>query len=414
MKRLLTILCIVWGVAAWAQPTTSDIWINEFHYDGVTIYGQSDQNEFIEIVVKSSLYNNAAEMAKLKLVLYTSGALDSIGWATGRGVPYNVSSPLYSLAETEYPLSSFQSCASTSIEFTILNKPMNILQDVPAAMAIVYNNTTVVQLLSYEKQFKMAPTGRGGGPAAGMTTSLIKVGNRPAMETATTPNTHSIALEGSGFTYNTFQWNDAVTVTATPCATNNNQTFAAGSPLPVRWLDFRASGEANKIYLQWRLADEANAIKYEIELSSDGSRFTKAGEVMKNATLAGKYNHTLTNLSKGLYYVRIKEIENGGRSYYSTTKQVRLTGTGKGLLVYPNPVKDKNVLLQFRPAEKGIYTATLTDATGRIVKQQTIQGLETDQQNTIPLDVSNVPAGTYRLKVRGKVEELTTSIVIAN
>jgi len=401
------------GVAASAQPTTADVWINEFHYDGITIYGQSDQNEFVEIVVRTTLFNNSAEMGKLKLVLYTSGAMDSLGWATGRGLPYNVSSPLYSLADTEHPLSTFQSCASTSADFRILSKPLNILQDVPAAMAIVYNNTTVVQLLSYEKRFKIAPAERGGGPAAGMTTSLIMVGSRPAMETATTPTSHSIALEGSGFTYNTFQWNDDVSVMATPCATNNNQSFAAGAPLPVRWLDFKASGEADKIYLQWQLADEANAIKYEVELSTDGSRFSKAGEVMKNTALAGRYNFTLSSMEKGLYYIRIKEIENGGRAYYSATKQVRLTGGSKGLLVYPNPVKENYVLLQFRPADRGIYIATLIDATGRIVKQQTIQTLEADQVNAVPLDLMNVPSGTYRLKLKGKTEELQASVIVA-
>lgn len=411
MKLFLILIAFTSTMLVKAQ-TSGDVWINEFHYDGMTSYGQSDQNEFVEIIIKTSISSNPAEFAKYSLVLYTSGALDNTALTLGRGLPYNTSSPLYTQAETVHPLSTFTACASGTPGFTILSKNLSILQDLPAAMAIVYDNSIVVQLLSYEKTFKIAPAPAGGAAAGQTTTLMITAAGDPADETATTQNTHAVALVGNGFTYSNFTWSDAIIQGATPCAINGGQTLASAAPLPVRWLDFKVAGSGDKIYVQWRVAEETNAVKYEVELSTDGALYIKAGEVLKNVSLQGKYNHTLSGLAKGIYYLRIKEVDNDGRNYYSSVRQVRLGKNDHSITVFPNPVKGGSALLQILPSEKGTYTAYLVDAIGKVVKQQQLIGLESGQLNTITLDLKNVRSGTYRLKVKGSKEELVTNIVI--
>ena len=403
------------SVTAIAQPSTTDVWINEFHYDGITTFNQSDQNEFVEVIVKRTLYNNSAEFAKLKLVLYTSGAIDQTGLLDGRGLPYNESSLLFTLAETEHALTGFQVCNATSNEYVILSKSMSNLQDLPAGFALVYNNTSVVQLLSYEKVFKVAPATAGGGAAAGLTTTVILTANGDtAMETATTLNNHSISLIGAGVGYNNFRWTDALTQTATPCVENAGQTLASGAPLPVRWLDFKATGSGDKLYTQWLVNDDNNTLRYEVELKGGNyNSYTKIATVSRQSSANGKYSQTLTNLEAGIYIVRVKAVEVNGAVNYSSECQVRL---GKGLnsiVVYPNPVKDNNALVQFVAGETSVYTAHVTDATGRVVKQQSFGVIRSGQLSTLALDLAGLNPGTYHVRLRSNVEELSTRILIS-
>lgn len=401
------------GVAAFAQPTTNDVWINEFHYDGITTFDQPDQNEFLEIVIRKTLYNNTAEFAKLKVVLYTAGALDQATLNSGSGLPYNESSLLYSLAETELPLTSFQACNTTSSDYMILSKPV-ALQDIPAGFALVYNNTTVVQLLSYEKRFTIAPADEGGGAAAGLTTTVIRTAaGDTAMETAQTPNTHSISLIGAGVSYNNFSWTDQPSQTATPCQVNAGQTLASSAPLPVRWLDFKASGNGDQIMTSWIVADDELTAQYEVEIKGASfNAFTRQAAVARQASAGGKYGQTLQNVPAGIYTVRIKAIETDGRFYYSAERMVRI-GKGLGsLTIYPNPVQNNRAFLQFAAGENSIYNVQVIDATGRIVKQQSLGAMTTNQVNNMTLNLQGVLPGTYQVKVKGTSEEMNARIVV--
>lgn len=415
MKKILILFFLACGVNALAQPTTTDVWINEFHYDGVTTFDQSDQNEFVEIIVKTTLFNNKTEFNKLKLVLYSSGALDQTGFLDGRGLPYSQASRLYTLAETEHPLSGFQVCPSGSAEYTILSKSLTNLQDLPAGFAITYNDASVVQLLSYEKVFKIAPASAGGGAAAGLTTTVILTANGDtAMETASTPNNHSISLIGAGVSYNNFEWTDAITQTATPCNVNAGQTLASGSPLPVKWLDFKASGSNDKIYVQWLVNDDDKTVRYELELrAANTSTYSKQATVARQASANGKYSHVVNNLSAGTYIVRVKAIETSGEFTYSSDRMVQLGKGINGFTIYPNPVRNNNALLQFVAGETSVYTAQVIDATGRVVKQQSFGMLRNGQMSTFTLDLSGVNNGTYSVKLKGNSEEINTRIIVA-
>ena len=397
-----------------AQPTTSDAWINEFHYDGTTQYGQQDMNEFLEIAIKTTIATDPLELAKYKVILYTSGAYDAAAWTTGKGLPYNVSSLWYSQQETEHPLSSFTACPVSSTQFTLLSKPMPTLQDVPAAFALVYENS-VIQLLSYEEAFKIATTQQGGGPASGMTTELINnMGGMPAMETATTPNQHSVSLVGTGTSYNSFTWDDGVLVMATPCAPNNNtittQNFS--SPLPVRWLAFSAIGARENIIANWRVATETGVSNYVVEVAkTDGSFKTEVSKAYdRNAN--GSYEAIIPNLKPGVYTVRIKSRMITGDVEYSETKVVRLMDMRTDFVsVFPNPVRGANASLTIVPVEKDRYTIELVDANGKRISSLVTPELpaNTLHKTTVPI---KVPAGIYQLKVTGKRQVQTLKIVV--
>lgn len=414
MKKFLVIVGLLFVINSNAQTTTSDVWINEFHYDARTLYGQPDASEFVELAIKNSIVTNASELAKYKIVLYTSGAYDNVAYNTGKGLPYNVSSSWYSDAETNHALSSFQQCPVAGTGFTLLYKTLPILQDVPAAIALVYN-TTVIQLLSYEKSFKIAQGNFGGGVAAGMTTSLILKQNMfPAMETANQRENHSISLIGTGTSYNSFTWeDDSVLVTATPCAANTNtfstQSFAV--PLPVRWLSVNARGAKESINVQWQVATEEGVLNYTIEAALENNSYKEMALVPYSRSNNGNYNNTIFNLAAGTYKIRIKSRLQSGEVEYSETRIVKLTnGSVQFASVYPNPVRNGVANLQIIPASTQAYTIQVSDINGKLISSKSTL-LQANTINSIQVPISKIK-GMYQLKIIGKNDQHTIKVII--
>lgn len=213
--RILILLLIYSPVLAQVPPAGS-VWINEFHYDDDV--WDEDQNEFVELAVPTLIANDPAELAKLRLTLYTGST----------GQPYDVHSPLlHTAAETYHSLDTF-TLGTTQGGHTFVCKNISPLQDYKAGFSVDYDGQ-VLQFLSYEIAFTAAGAAEGGGPAAGLTSVLIE-DTQPAavMESAKlTPATHAIALSGAGETYGDFTWDGDVLLTRTPCAPNANQTVTS-------------------------------------------------------------------------------------------------------------------------------------------------------------------------------------------
>ncbi|WP_207491769.1 T9SS type A sorting domain-containing protein [Aridibaculum aurantiacum] len=415
MKLFIASLLLLASTVCTAQTSTSDVWLNEFHYDHLTTRGNSDTAEFIELAMKSTIASNPVELAKYKVILYTGGALDETALLLGRGLPYNVSSSWYSEAETVHALTEFQQCPVANSTITLLFKKLPILQDVPAAIAIIYNNTNVVQLLSYEKAFKIESAARGGGPAAGMMTDLITTQlGLPAMETARTSPNHSISLLGTGMSYSDFFWTDDPLVMATPCERNSNTltTQDFSGTLPVRWLSFGARGQKQTIFTEWKVATETGVSKYVVELADVNSSFSTTVEVPFSSSANGNYKAAIPNLKNGSYRVRVKSMMMDGKVEFSETRLVRLSdNAGQFVSVFPNPVKGGAATVTIIPTEKTSYTIEIVDMNGKRVSSLKTAVFNANTLNRIEVPV-NVAPGVYQLKVVSQHEQQTIKIVV--
>ncbi len=416
MKIVITLLFALVVKVATAQTSTADVWINEVHYDHVTTRGEGDSLEFIELVMKNSIVTNATELAKYTVVLYTTGALDNAALTLGRGLPYNTSSKWYTAGETTHPLTGFQQCPVAVSNFTILSKKMPVLQDVPAAMAIVYNNTTIVQLLSYEKAFKIESAVRGGGPAAGMTTQLMtKPGGAPAMENALSPTTHSVSLIGAGAAYADFQWDDGATVTSTPCARNTNGTTTqsfTSTALAVNYISLTARGAKDMIYVSWKVSAEEDVDRYIIEVANISEAFAAAGQMAARLSNNGVYQSSVAQLGPGTYKVRIRSVLRTGGAEYSETRIVKLGGKDTQVLsVYPNPAKGF-ANLQLVPNANSTYTIELVNQEGKVLYKKLTSLLQANMLNQVNISLQNIPQGVYQLRVTNATNKQSIKLVV--
>ena len=185
MLALIAAMAIAILPAGSALAHTDDpatVWINEIHYDNVG----TDTGEFVEIAGPAG-----TSLTGWTIVLYNGSG----------GATYL---PLSTLSGT-FP--NEQGGFGTAAVSTV-----GLQNGSPDGLALV-NGTTVVQFLSYEGSFVAT-----NGPATGLTSTDIGVDQEPAPAIGL-----SLALVGSGSTYQDFTWTEGAT--ASLGAKNPGQTF---------------------------------------------------------------------------------------------------------------------------------------------------------------------------------------------
>lgn len=166
----------------------------------------------------------------------------------------------------------------------------------------------------------------------------------------------------------------------------------------------RFTGKAiseNKVELSWTTASEYNNDRFEIERSTDGSKFNLIGTV--KGQLYSKeitdYNFVDEQANAGINYYRLKQIDVDGKYEYSEiiatsikTKNIEVKNhlfrSGQLSIALESPVQSEVVM-------------QLVDITGKIIvnEKRNIQvGL-----NTEDLYIPELPDGIYNLSISGKL-----------
>ena len=184
--------------------------------------------------------------------------------------------------------------------------------------------------------------------------------------------------------------------------------------LPVTIASVKAYSKNAGIQVEWTVVSEYNIDRYEVEKSLNGRQFTKSGSL--NSTRANSnvtnYNWYDPSPATGVNYYRIAIVDKDSKVRYTQTVAVK---TGKGLAgisVYPNPVVGNQFVLQMNNTVKGIYTLSLINKLGQQVFVKTIQSNTTSGTQTI--EIGNIAAGTYQLKIIGGGSTFVQQIIKTN
>jgi hypothetical protein len=175
--------------------------------------------------------------------------------------------------------------------------------------------------------------------------------------------------------------------------------------LPLHFLSFTAQKCTDKkVCLSWQTANEESVSHFEIERSMDGKTFTKVGTANANNQASNSYTSNddialLQNENK--VYYRIKQIDVDGKFTYTDIKSVKINSK-KEVTIYPTPAKDVVTI-------DGYYTIKsmqLFDISGRLMHEW----------NNVPptINVANINAGMYMLKMVLKTNEVITERIIKN
>ena len=172
------------------------------------------------------------------------------------------------------------------------------------------------------------------------------------------------------------------------------------NPLPVKLINFSGDVQDRKIVLNWTVADEINMKGYSIERSATGDLYSTTGFVAATEYLSGNKSYSFNDYptSNGVWYYRIKIMNNNGSFSYSNVVALKVTDIGS-ILVYPNPVKEQ-LFIQNNVLKDGKYVARISDMTGKeITRKEVYFGLHQTQSITINKHTST---GVYLLQLMDK------------
>jgi hypothetical protein len=191
-------------------------------------------------------------------------------------------------------------------------------------------------------------------------------------------------------------------------------TSAFNNPLPVKFSAIKASiiGSDNKI--EWTNLTEQGVAKYEVEKSTDGRSFITIVEKLPavNNGALGQYSVLDNAVHNTTAHYRIKAIDESGLITYSSIVRVeRNTTEQPGMLVYPNPVKDRRINIQLNKVEQGNYTVQLFNQAGQCVHSAKWVLTETEASKTIQIS-SGLTPGFYILRVTGDQIIINSKIIV--
>jgi hypothetical protein len=181
-------------------------------------------------------------------------------------------------------------------------------------------------------------------------------------------------------------------------------------PLPVKLTAFNAAVlNAKDVLTTWTTATEINNARFEVERSTDGKIFEKAGSVKGAGNSSRELNYRFvdnTPFEKAntttLYY-RLKQVDFDGHFTYSPIVRVAKTAVeANAIVVYPNPYStDFNI--SFAAANSGEAMIEIVDIHGRLVATQF--NTVTSGNNTIAvIESASLNSGIYfvRFTVNGE------------
>lgn len=182
-------------------------------------------------------------------------------------------------------------------------------------------------------------------------------------------------------------------------------------PLPVVLTRFGAQALGAVVAVNWATASEQRSASFEVERSSDGSTFTKIGQVAAAGTTSQVHQYQLLDRAPlgGLSYYRLRQVDLDGTMHYSSVVAVQAVGPVAAplLTLAPNPTTGR-VVVQLVQAIAQPATLQVLDVLGRTVYQQGLAAAATQEQT---LELQALPAGVYLVRVTSATGVVTQRLV---
>jgi hypothetical protein len=171
-------------------------------------------------------------------------------------------------------------------------------------------------------------------------------------------------------------------------------------PLSLKLLDFTAVADHCAAKLGWTTSNEINIDRFEVEQSNNNINYHTAEIVnAKNGTSTGTYSIKINQQLTTNYY-RLKIIDKTGPIIYSPVREVKINCIvdDSYLTVYPNPVRNGILNINFKTNNSGVANIWLSNAAGQRVMDKNI--FVTTGSNNLSFGIKNLPGGFYLLHLQ--------------
>ncbi len=191
-----------------------------------------------------------------------------------------------------------------------------------------------------------------------------------------------------------------VTSDANSAATNRFMIYfkPAAGPLPVTFTNVNAHLQNKDVIVEWKTENEKDMNGYTLQASLDGTNFKPLTFIKAINNGVGNYAYTDADAVPGYHYYRIQSVDANGRT--ALTRIVKVwVGSGKHLItIYPNPIRNNELNLQFEGQLQGEYKARLLNSLGQVLVSKEINFAGGSGNETIQLD-QYTAHGVYHLEI---------------
>ncbi len=189
----------------------------------------------------------------------------------------------------------------------------------------------------------------------------------------------------------------AVNASAASYASNRFRiVFTPSVVLPVNFISIAASRKTTNVLVSWKVGNELNIHHYEVERSTDGRTYTKAGSAA--ATGVADYSLLDANAPAITLFYRVKSVGIAGEIKYSAVVKLSAEKTKPGYAVAPNPIVGAEINVQFKNQPAGKYQLKLLNNVGQQIQSNEINhaGGNATQSIQIPAGLAR---GAYQLEI---------------
>lgn len=184
--------------------------------------------------------------------------------------------------------------------------------------------------------------------------------------------------------------------------------LAALPLLPVAFTSVMAYREGEKITVNFKVENETNLAKYEVEKSLNGNEFlvTNPSLVNKTSNTAGNYlwmddSHSTCNI-----FYRIKNVSPRGTVTYSSIVKVPAIEKSASFMVFPNPLKGNIINLQIQNQQGGLYHIKIMNIYGQVVYTNKLT--VTNDNMSLSFNTSTpLLKGIYQVEIKNAANNVT-------
>ena len=172
------------------------------------------------------------------------------------------------------------------------------------------------------------------------------------------------------------------------------QINVTATVLPIVLADFNVVANSCNGIVNWKTGYEQNVSNFEVEYSSNGTVFTKAGAVQARNSASGSVYKYVNAQGTGRGYYRLKVIDIDGTVSYSNIVSIdtKCNGT-KSVSLYPNPIAASQSLSVIVSGYEGSIKGELMSMTGQAIRSYSLKN------GTNTLSVEKLAQATYMLRV---------------
>ena len=168
--------------------------------------------------------------------------------------------------------------------------------------------------------------------------------------------------------------------------------------LPITFVSLAASQKDKNILVEWNVQNEHAMLQYDVEKSIDAINFVKKATVPANNSGSASYQWTDKDAAPGNNYYRIRSVDKDGKTVYSTVVTVLMSNFKSSISIYPNPITDGIIHLQFVNQQQGRYGIRLLNPLGQLIVSKQIEFAGGNGSEGIKWDY-NLAHGVYQLEI---------------